>query len=111
MIINRFTSVWDAIEDTPEKAENMKLRSPLMIALNRHLIRTGVKQAQIAKLFGVTQPSVSEFNLAADWHLLHCPQSTPWSAQVHRCQYFLAHDHSRGISGIDNCRGHFRSTP
>ncbi|MEY2873455.1 MAG: hypothetical protein RLZZ373_826, partial [Pseudomonadota bacterium] len=25
-----FTSVWDAIEDTPEEAENMKLRSALM---------------------------------------------------------------------------------
>jgi hypothetical protein len=26
----RFTSVWDAIEDTPAEAENMKLRSVLM---------------------------------------------------------------------------------
>ena len=29
----RFASVWDAIEDTPEEAENMKLRSVLMTAL------------------------------------------------------------------------------
>jgi len=29
----RFSSVWDAIEDTTEEAENMKLRSTLMIAL------------------------------------------------------------------------------
>ena len=33
----RFASVWDAIEDTPEKAENMKLRSSLMIALQEHM--------------------------------------------------------------------------
>jgi predicted XRE-type DNA-binding protein len=29
----RFSSVWDAIEDTPAEAENLKLRSALMIAL------------------------------------------------------------------------------
>jgi predicted XRE-type DNA-binding protein len=33
----RFASVWDAIEDTPEEAENMKLRSVLMTALKNHL--------------------------------------------------------------------------
>ena len=37
MTKKRFASVWDAIEDTPEKAENMKLRSSLMIALKKHL--------------------------------------------------------------------------
>ena len=29
----KFASVWDGIEDTPEAAENMKLRSALMMAL------------------------------------------------------------------------------
>ena len=33
----RFASVWDAIEDTPEEAENLKLRSSLMLALKKHL--------------------------------------------------------------------------
>ncbi len=56
----RFSSVWDAIEDSPEDAENMKLRSSLMIALKTHLISSGLSQAQIAKLFGVTQPRVSD---------------------------------------------------
>jgi predicted XRE-type DNA-binding protein len=56
----RFASVWDAIEDTPEEAENMKLRSVLMTALKNHLIRTGMSQTQAAKLFGVTQPRVSD---------------------------------------------------
>ena len=56
----RFTSVWDAIEDTPEEAENMKLRSSLMMELKDHLIRSGMSQAQAAKLFGVTQPRVSD---------------------------------------------------
>jgi predicted XRE-type DNA-binding protein len=56
----RFASVWDAIEDTPEGAENMKLRWGLMMALKTHLARTGLSQSQAAKLFGVTQPRISD---------------------------------------------------
>ena len=56
----RFTSGWDAIEDTPEQAANMKLRSVLMVALKGHITRTGLSQAQAAQLFGVTQPRVSD---------------------------------------------------
>ncbi len=56
----RFDSVWDVIEDTPEAAENMKLRSTLMTALKNHIAHTKMSQAQAAKLFGVTQPRVSD---------------------------------------------------
>lgn len=55
-----YSSVWDAIEDTPVEAENMKLRSSLMMALKDHLERNGYTQAQAAKLLGVTQPRVSD---------------------------------------------------
>ncbi len=56
----RFASVWDAIEDTPAEAENMKLRSALMMALKEHIAGAGLSQSQAAKLFGVTQPRVSD---------------------------------------------------
>ncbi|AIC09998.1 helix-turn-helix domain-containing protein [Xylella fastidiosa] len=56
----RFTSVWDAIEDTPEGAENMKLRSALMMALKQHIETAALSQSQAATLFGVTQPRVSD---------------------------------------------------
>jgi predicted XRE-type DNA-binding protein len=56
----RFASVWDAIEDTPEEAENMKLRSVLLTALKSHIARSEMSQAEAAKLFGVTQPRVSD---------------------------------------------------
>jgi len=56
----RFASVWDAIEDTQEDAENMKLRSILMMAVKNHIIRTGISQTEAAKLLGVTQPRVSD---------------------------------------------------
>lgn len=55
-----FTSVWDAIEDTPAQAENMKLRSALMMALKDHIASEGLNQGQAAKVFGVTQPRVSD---------------------------------------------------
>ena len=38
-----FASVWDAIEDTPEEAENMKLRSVLMTAL-KNLGKLGMEE-------------------------------------------------------------------
>lgn len=56
----RFASVWDAIEDTPAQAENMKLRSALMMALKDHIARSGLSQSQAAQLFGVTQPRISD---------------------------------------------------
>jgi predicted XRE-type DNA-binding protein len=56
----RFTSVWDAIEDTPAAAENLKLRSALMIALKEQIERQGWTQAEAARRFGVTQPRVSD---------------------------------------------------
>lgn len=60
MTNKRFASVWDAIEDTPAQAENMKLRSELMIALKDFIAREGLSQARAAKMFGVTQPRVSD---------------------------------------------------
>ena len=56
----RFASVWDAIESDPGQAENMKLRSQLMMALRDHIAQEGLSQAAAAKLFGVTQPRVSD---------------------------------------------------
>jgi len=56
----RFASIWDAIEDAPEEAENMKLRSVLMTALKQHIVGAKMNQAEAAKILGVTQPRVSD---------------------------------------------------
>lgn len=56
----QFESVWDALENTPAEAENMKLRSQLMMALQAHLSEKKLNQTAAAKLFGVTQPRVSD---------------------------------------------------
>jgi predicted XRE-type DNA-binding protein len=56
----RFESVWDAISDTPAEAENMKLRSALMMALKEHIATKALSQSEAAKVFGVTQPRISD---------------------------------------------------
>ncbi|HEY4371145.1 MAG TPA: XRE family transcriptional regulator [Burkholderiales bacterium] len=56
----RFRSVWDALEDTPEQAESMKLRSKLMLAVQDRIRASGASQREAAKLVGVTQPRVSD---------------------------------------------------
>jgi predicted XRE-type DNA-binding protein len=60
MTKQRFESVWDAIEDSPAEAASMKLRSALMIALKDQIRSGGLTQAEAAKLFGVTQPRISD---------------------------------------------------
>lgn len=59
MTSQRFASVWDAIEDTPAEAENMKLRSALMDAIEDAIKAKGWTQAEAAKALGITQPRVS----------------------------------------------------
>ena len=56
----RFASVWDAIENTPAEAENMKLRSALMIALKTHIKHRKWTQTEAAERLGVTQPRISD---------------------------------------------------
>jgi predicted XRE-type DNA-binding protein len=55
-----FASIWDAIENTPAEAENMKLRAQLMMALKKHISRLEMSQDDAAKLLNVTLPRVSE---------------------------------------------------
>ncbi|EBI4219254.1 XRE family transcriptional regulator [Salmonella enterica] len=55
-----FDSVFDAISDTPEQAENMKIRARLMSVLNSWIESQGYNQAEAAAVLGVTQPRISE---------------------------------------------------
>jgi predicted XRE-type DNA-binding protein len=57
---NRFKSVWDAIEDTPGEAANMKTRSALMMAISGYITQQGWSQAEAATALGVTQPRISD---------------------------------------------------
>ena len=44
----------------PDKAEHLLVRADLMIRLEKELGSRGLKQAQAAKLLGITQPRVSD---------------------------------------------------
>jgi predicted XRE-type DNA-binding protein len=55
----RFNSVWDALEDDPVRAENLKLRSALMMEIAEKIKSQGLTQMQAAEILHITQPRVS----------------------------------------------------
>ena len=44
----------------PDKAEHLLVRADLMIRIEKELASRGLKQAQAAKLLGISQPRVSD---------------------------------------------------
>jgi len=55
-----YNSVWDALEDTPEAAENMKIRAILLLALQDYVSVLNMTQAEAAKQLGITQPRLND---------------------------------------------------
>jgi predicted XRE-type DNA-binding protein len=58
--IETYTSVWDAIADTPGEAANLKARADLMRQIDAIIQANGWKQAEAAVHCGVTQPRVND---------------------------------------------------
>lgn len=56
----KFKSVWDALEETPAQAENMKLRSSLMMAISEYVKKSELTQKEVAKQMGTTQPRLND---------------------------------------------------
>jgi predicted XRE-type DNA-binding protein len=56
---NRFTSVWEAIED-PKDAASLRARAEVAHALIAEIARRDLTQSRAAALLGVTQPRVSD---------------------------------------------------
>lgn len=55
-----YTSVWDAIADTPEEAANLRVRSELMDKITALIEKNGWTQIQAAGHCGVTQPRIND---------------------------------------------------
>ncbi len=55
-----FTSVWDAIEATPQAAANMRAKSALLMALQNWLASYSGTQKEAAKALNMTQPRLSD---------------------------------------------------
>lgn len=60
MTKKRFSSVWDAIEDSASEAASMKLRAELANEIIERVRARKLTQAKAAELIGVTQPRVSD---------------------------------------------------
>jgi len=56
----KFTSVWDAIADTPEEAANLRVRSDLIREIASIIQESGWTQAEAASKCGVTQPRIND---------------------------------------------------
>ncbi len=55
-----FANVWDALEDTPQEAASMSMRSDLLIAVEQRVRSWNVTQAEAAKRLGITQPRLND---------------------------------------------------
>ena len=55
-----FMSVWDALEDSPEAAANMKARSSILSAVRQAVESWNVTQTEAARRLNITQPRLND---------------------------------------------------
>ena len=55
-----YTSVWDALADTPGQAANLRARAELMQQIAAFVKRQGWTQVEAAQHCGVTQPRIND---------------------------------------------------
>ncbi|HID44837.1 MAG TPA: XRE family transcriptional regulator [Chromatiaceae bacterium] len=60
MTERQYDSVWDALEDGDSLAENLKLRSRLMMAIAEYVAESGLTQTEAARKLGTTQPRLND---------------------------------------------------
>ena len=61
MTISRgYSNVFEALEDNPGMAQNLKIRSELMISLRKYIEDERLGQKKAAEVFGVHQPRISD---------------------------------------------------
>ena len=57
---NRYESAFDALFDDQVVAQNLKVRSGLMVMLEQEINRQELTQKSAALMFGVSQPRISD---------------------------------------------------
>jgi len=58
--IQSFTSVWDALADTPEQAANLRLRAQLALAIHHAVDVWELPRAKAAARLQLTEPQLTE---------------------------------------------------
>lgn len=61
-------NVFKDLGASAEEAEQKRIRAELMLAIERHIHTNNLTQGQAAKLFGVTQPRISDL-MRGKFHL------------------------------------------
>ena len=56
--VQKFNSVWEALEDDPIRRQNLKLRSELMINISEKLRSLNISQTAAAQILCISQPRV-----------------------------------------------------
>jgi len=59
-ISDGYTNVFEALEDDPAVAKNLKIRATLMLELEKFILDNKLTQNAAAGVFGVSQPRVSD---------------------------------------------------
>ena len=55
-----YSNVFEALEDDPGMAQNLKIRAELMNSLRKFIEDEGLGQKKAAEVFGVHQPRISD---------------------------------------------------
>ncbi len=57
----KYDNAWDALyDDDPARAESLKIKSELMIRVEKYIKKNNLIQKEAAELFGVSQPRISD---------------------------------------------------
>jgi len=55
-----YKNVFEALEDDPAVADNLRLRAEMMNELRNHIEQEGITQEEAARLMSMTQPRISD---------------------------------------------------
>jgi len=55
-----YESVWDALSDTAQETENLKIRSALLYEIRKTVEKWNLSQEQAAKRLGLTRPRTND---------------------------------------------------
>ncbi|WAH58739.1 XRE family transcriptional regulator [Pseudomonas silvicola] len=55
-----YDSVWEALIDSPQEAENLRMRSRLMMEISKQVLNWEVAQKEAAQRLNITQPRLND---------------------------------------------------
>ena len=56
----KYDNAWEALYDDPARAESLRIKSELMVRVEKYIQENGFIQKEAAKILGVSQPRVSD---------------------------------------------------